>query len=174
MASGPIYETKLKAMRSGPQGLERITAWKKRIGSLPLIAIGGITPDRARGVIEAGADSVAVITDFFTAPHPEARVGLWLDWAAHRPPRDPGAQRTSRQLLPRDRAPADVAAAEAARPIDLADRRISALLRLCDRLAQRRDVQHAAAIGNDPVAIAFRPGMEDLDALDRARQLRDP
>jgi thiamine-phosphate pyrophosphorylase len=82
VALGPIYETKLKAMRFGPQGLERITAWKKRIGGLPLIAIGGITPDRARGVIEAGADSIAVITDFFTAPHPEARVGLWLDWAA--------------------------------------------------------------------------------------------
>jgi thiamine-phosphate pyrophosphorylase len=82
VALGPIYETKLKAMRFGPQGLERITVWKKRIGSLPLIAIGGITPDRARGVIEASADSVAVITDFFTAPHPEARVQLWLDWAA--------------------------------------------------------------------------------------------
>jgi thiamine-phosphate pyrophosphorylase len=30
----------------------------------------------------AGADSIAVITDFMTAPHPEARVRLWLDWAA--------------------------------------------------------------------------------------------
>jgi thiamine-phosphate pyrophosphorylase len=81
IALGPIYETKLKAMRFGPQGLERITKWKQRIGSLPLVAIGGITPDRARGVMEAGADSIAVITDFFTAPHPEARVQLWLDWA---------------------------------------------------------------------------------------------
>jgi thiamine-phosphate pyrophosphorylase len=82
IALGPIYETKLKPMRFGPQGLERITEWKKRIGALPLVAIGGITPDRARGVMDAGADSVAVITDFFTAPHPEARVQLWLDWAA--------------------------------------------------------------------------------------------
>lgn len=82
VALGPIYETKLKAMKWAPQGLEKIGAWKKRIGALPLVAIGGITPDRAGPVLAAGADSVAVITDFMTAPHPEARVHLWLDWAA--------------------------------------------------------------------------------------------
>jgi thiamine-phosphate pyrophosphorylase len=82
VALGPIYETKLKAMKWAPQGLEKIGAWKKRIGKLPLVAIGGITPDRAGPVLAAGADSVAVITDFMTAPHPEARVRLWLDWAA--------------------------------------------------------------------------------------------
>jgi thiamine-phosphate pyrophosphorylase len=81
VALGPIYETKLKAMKWAPQGLERIGVWKRRIGSLRLVAIGGITPDRAAGVIAAGADSVAVITDFMTSPHPEARVSLWLDWA---------------------------------------------------------------------------------------------
>jgi thiamine-phosphate pyrophosphorylase len=81
VALGPIYETKLKVMKWAPQGLERIGVWKRRIGSLPLVAIGGITPDRAAGVIAAGADSVAVITDFMTSPHPEARVSLWLDWA---------------------------------------------------------------------------------------------
>lgn len=82
VALGPIYETKLKAMKWAPQGLERIGAWKKRVGTLPLVAIGGITPERAGPVLAAGADSVAVITDFMTAPHPEARVRLWLDWAA--------------------------------------------------------------------------------------------
>jgi thiamine-phosphate pyrophosphorylase len=82
VALGPIYETKLKAMTWAPQGLDRIGAWRKRIGTLPLVAIGGITPDRAGAVLAAGADSVAVITDFMTAPHPEARVRLWLDWAA--------------------------------------------------------------------------------------------
>jgi thiamine-phosphate pyrophosphorylase len=81
VALGPIYETKLKAMQWAPQGLDRVTAWKRRIGTMPLVAIGGITPDRAGGVISAGADSVAVITDFITAPHPEARVSLWLEWA---------------------------------------------------------------------------------------------
>jgi thiamine-phosphate pyrophosphorylase len=82
VALGPVYETKLKAMKWAPQGLERISQWKRRIGDLPLVAIGGITPDRAGGVLAAGADSVAVITDFMTSPHPEARVALWLDWAA--------------------------------------------------------------------------------------------
>lgn len=81
VALGPIYETRLKAMKWGPQGLERITAWKTRIGSLPLVAIGGITPERAGGVRAAGADSLAVITDFFTHPNPEARVRQWLNWA---------------------------------------------------------------------------------------------
>ena len=82
VALGPIYETKLKAMKWPPQGLERIGEWRARIGTLPLVAIGGITPERAGAVIAAGADSVAVITDFMTAPHPEARVRLWLDWAS--------------------------------------------------------------------------------------------
>lgn len=82
VALGPIYETKLKAMKWAPQGLERIGVWKRRIGALPLVAIGGITPERATAVKAAGADSIAVITDFMTAPHPEARVRLWLDWAA--------------------------------------------------------------------------------------------
>ena len=82
VALGPIYETKLKAMPFGPQGLDRIGQWKHRIGAMPLCAIGGITPERAPGVVAAGADTVAVITDFFTHTDPEARVRQWLAWAA--------------------------------------------------------------------------------------------
>ena len=81
VALGPIYETKLKKMKWGPQGLDRLSQWKHRIGQLPLVAIGGITPERAPGVVAAGADSVAVITDFFTHPDPEGRVREWLAWA---------------------------------------------------------------------------------------------
>jgi thiamine-phosphate pyrophosphorylase len=81
VALGPIYETRLKVMKWAPQGLERIGEWKRRIGNLPLVAIGGITPERADGVLAAGADSVAIITDFFTHPDPEARVRHWLAWA---------------------------------------------------------------------------------------------
>jgi len=81
VALGPIYETKLKVMKWAPQGLERIAAWKRKIGGLPLVAIGGITPERAVDVVAAGADSVAVITDFMTAQTPEARVRFWLAWA---------------------------------------------------------------------------------------------
>lgn len=82
VALGPIYETKLKVMKWAPQGLARIGAWKRRIGGMPLVAIGGITPERAADVVAAGADSVAVITDFVTAQDPEQRIGMWLDWAA--------------------------------------------------------------------------------------------
>ncbi len=81
VALGPVYETKLKVMKWAPQGLHRVTEWKQRIGSLPLVGIAGITVERAPGVIAAGADSVAVITDFLTHADPEARVRQWLDWA---------------------------------------------------------------------------------------------
>lgn len=81
IALGPIWETKLKAMKWAPQGLDRIRDWKSRIGDLPLCCIGGITPERAPSVVTAGADSVAVITDFFTAADPEARLRQWVGWA---------------------------------------------------------------------------------------------
>lgn len=81
VALGPIYPTKLKAMKWEAQGLDRIAYWKARIGRLPLCAIGGITPERAPGVLAAGADSVAVITDFFTHADPDARVRSWLEWS---------------------------------------------------------------------------------------------
>ncbi|MFN3744026.1 MAG: thiamine phosphate synthase [Hyphomicrobiaceae bacterium] len=81
VALGPIWETRLKVMKWAPQGLERVGVWKQKIGGVPLCAIGGITPDRAPAVLAAGADCVAVITDFFTHPDPEARVSQWLKWA---------------------------------------------------------------------------------------------
>jgi thiamine-phosphate pyrophosphorylase len=81
IALGPIWETRLKAMKWAPQGLERIGIWKQRMASIPLVAIAGITLARAPLVLEAGADSAAVITDFLTHPDPEARVVEWLRWA---------------------------------------------------------------------------------------------
>jgi thiamine-phosphate pyrophosphorylase len=82
VALGPVYATKLKVMKWAPQGLGRVATWKRRIGSVPLVAIGGITPERADDVVAAGADSIAVITDFMTAQDPDARVKSWLQWAA--------------------------------------------------------------------------------------------
>jgi thiamine-phosphate pyrophosphorylase len=81
VALGPIYETKLKVMKWAPQGLARISEWKARIGARPLVAIGGLTPERASAAIGAGAQSVAVITDFMNHPNPEERVRTWLAWA---------------------------------------------------------------------------------------------
>ena len=78
VALGPIYPTTLKAMRFAPQGLERITAWKRRVGKIPLVAIGGITLERAAGVFAAGADSIAVVSDVTQNADPDARVRQWL------------------------------------------------------------------------------------------------
>jgi thiamine-phosphate pyrophosphorylase len=81
VAIGPVYETKLKVMKWAPQGLDNVRHWKSRIGNLPLVGIAGITVERATGVLDAGAQSVAVITDFLTHPEPERRIGEWLQWA---------------------------------------------------------------------------------------------
>jgi len=78
VALGPIYPTLLKVMPWRPQGLARIGEWKRRIGALPLIAIGGLTPERLAGVFAAGADVAAVVTDIVQAADPEARVRQWL------------------------------------------------------------------------------------------------
>jgi thiamine-phosphate pyrophosphorylase len=77
VALGPVYETKLKKMKWAPQGLERVTEWKSLI-PCPLVAIAGITVERAPDVLAAGADSLAVVTDIITHANPEMRVGEWL------------------------------------------------------------------------------------------------
>lgn len=82
IALGPIYPTILKAMRWNPQGLERIGVWKERIGDMPLVAIGGLTVERAPGVFAAGADSCCVVTDVLRAENPEARLKAWLETTA--------------------------------------------------------------------------------------------
>ncbi len=78
VALGPVYPTILKKMRWAPQGLERVTQWKKRIGDLPLVGIGGLTIERAPGVLRAGADSVAVVTDVLFNTDPEGRAREWV------------------------------------------------------------------------------------------------
>jgi thiamine-phosphate pyrophosphorylase len=77
VALGPIYETKLKAMKWAPQGLSRLAEWRVRIGC-PLVAIGGITSDRAAAVLSAGADSAAVVTDIVTSEDPDLSVKNWI------------------------------------------------------------------------------------------------
>jgi thiamine-phosphate pyrophosphorylase len=78
IALGPIFPTTLKSMRFAPQGIPKITEWKKRIGSIPLVAIGGIKLEQARDIFAAGADSIAVVSDVTQNPEPDARVRAWL------------------------------------------------------------------------------------------------
>ena len=74
IALGPIYATLLKKMKWRPQGLEKLQRWKSRIGGIPLVAIGGLTPDRAAGVFSHGADSASVVTDVAQHRNPSIRV----------------------------------------------------------------------------------------------------
>jgi thiamine-phosphate pyrophosphorylase len=78
VALGPIWPTLLKVMKYPPQGLARIGQWKKQIQAIPLVAIGGLTPDRAPLVLQAGADSACVVTDVLTHADPESRSKEWL------------------------------------------------------------------------------------------------
>jgi thiamine-phosphate pyrophosphorylase len=78
IALGPIYPTILKAMAFAPQGLPRLAEWKSKIGKIPLVGIGGITLERAVGVLEAGADSAAVVTDITRNADPEQRARDWV------------------------------------------------------------------------------------------------
>jgi thiamine-phosphate pyrophosphorylase len=78
VALGPIYPTILKKMKWAPQGLERLREWKARVAPLPLVAIGGLTPERLAGVFDHGADSAAVVTDILRNPDPEARTREWI------------------------------------------------------------------------------------------------
>ncbi|MET0596416.1 MAG: thiamine phosphate synthase [Mesorhizobium sp.] len=84
VALGPIYPTALKPMRCGPQGLERLAEWKSLVGSLPLVAIGGLDPGRLAGVFAHGADSAAAATDIVGSDNPEARTRAWLQATAWR------------------------------------------------------------------------------------------
>ncbi|MEP2530744.1 thiamine phosphate synthase [Shimia sp.] len=78
VALGPVYPTLLKKMSWAPQGLDRVSRWKKMAGQTPLVAIGGLTPDRLPGVFAAGADSAAVVTDIQQADDPEAQTRMWI------------------------------------------------------------------------------------------------
>lgn len=78
IALGPIYPTLLKQMPWQPQGLARLAEWKRRIGDIALVAIGGLTVERLAGVFAAGADCAAVVTDVVRHAQPEQRMHAWL------------------------------------------------------------------------------------------------
>ena len=78
IALGPIFPTTLKSMRFAPQGIPKIGEWKKRIGDIPLVAIGGIKLEQAQEIYAAGADSIAVVSDITQNTDPDARVRAWL------------------------------------------------------------------------------------------------
>ena len=78
MAFGPIYPTILKKMKWHEQGLERLLEWRRLVGEIPLVGIGGMSVARATEVFKAGADIVSVVTDITLNAEPEARLREWL------------------------------------------------------------------------------------------------
>ncbi len=65
IAIGPVFQTQTKERPDEVVGLETVSEVKRQV-TKPLVAIGGITLDSARLVIEAGADTVAVISDLLS------------------------------------------------------------------------------------------------------------
>ncbi len=76
IAVGPIFETATKDTGYAARGLALV----RRAASIgkPVVAVGGITLDRAADVIAAGAASVAVISDLLDGGDPEARVRAYV------------------------------------------------------------------------------------------------
>src|SRR5260370_26927791 len=85
IALGPIFPTTLKSIRFAPQGIPKITEWKKRLGAIPLVAIGGIKFEQSAEIFAAGADSIAVISDITQNADQDARVRQWLGPSAEAP-----------------------------------------------------------------------------------------
>jgi len=79
LALGPIFETASKRNPDPVVGLERLRLWRPS-ALRPLVAIGGITRANASRVLEAGADSVAVIGDLF--PHVSRQAKEWVEATA--------------------------------------------------------------------------------------------
>ena len=63
IAFGPVFPTSTKDRPDPVVGLEMLRQIKELIGDRPLVAIGGITAETVRSVIDAGADSAAIISD---------------------------------------------------------------------------------------------------------------
>lgn len=77
IAVGPIYPTASKSNPDPVVGLELLRE-TRRLTKKPIVAIGGITLERAEEIFLAGADSVAVIKDLLTAKDPAARAREFL------------------------------------------------------------------------------------------------
>ena len=78
IAIGPVYPTRTKKTGFSAIGLEGVRRTVSLAGGRPVVAIGGITLDTAREVIEVGAASVAVISDLLAGGDTERRVRRYL------------------------------------------------------------------------------------------------
>jgi thiamine-phosphate pyrophosphorylase len=75
---GPVYDTPSKRAYGSPQGLTALARVVEAV-TIPVIAIGGIMPERVAEVRGAGAQGVAVISAILSAPSPPEAVRCFLD-----------------------------------------------------------------------------------------------
>lgn len=78
LAVGPVYATATKVTGYPAVGLQLVAEAARLAAGRPLVAVGGITLERAEAVIAAGATSVAVISDLLTGGDPERRVADYV------------------------------------------------------------------------------------------------
>ena len=78
VAVGPVFLTRSKDTGYAAVGLELVGSAAKLTGPLPVVAIGGITLENAPSVIEAGATSVAVISDLLVGNDPRVRTQAFV------------------------------------------------------------------------------------------------
>lgn len=78
LAVGPVFGTTTKSTGYDAVGLDLVAHAAARAGSVPVVAIGGITLATARAVIDSGASSVVVITDLLTGGDPKRRAEEYL------------------------------------------------------------------------------------------------
>lgn len=85
VALGPIWPTALKQMPWAPQGTERLGEWKRLIGGKPLVAIGGLTLERALLCLKSGADIASVVGDIVNHRDPIAQARAWIAATRRKP-----------------------------------------------------------------------------------------
>jgi thiamine-phosphate pyrophosphorylase len=84
LAVGPVFGTSTKDTGYTAVGLELVATAAKRAAHVPIVAIGGVTLERAPAALKAGASCVAVIGDLVASGDPSSRVRAYLTALASR------------------------------------------------------------------------------------------
>lgn len=83
LGAGPVFATATKKDAGAPQGLAGL-ATMLSLATVPVVAIGGITRERAPSVIAAGAQGVAVVSAICSAPDPQSAAAILRSITASR------------------------------------------------------------------------------------------
>jgi thiamine-phosphate pyrophosphorylase len=75
---GPVFDTPSKRMYGPPQGLDKLARVAAAV-RIPVVAIGGVTPERVREVRRAGARGVAVVSSILAADSPADATRRFLE-----------------------------------------------------------------------------------------------